>query len=316
MQMKPRISVVVPFLNEEQSIEELTKRLTAALSAHGPFEIIFVDDGSRDRSFDIVRSLYRDDAHVRAIKFRRNLGKSAALSEGFRAARGDVIVMIDADLQDDPDEIPKLVAALDHADLVTGWKEKRNDPWTKTFPSKVFNGFARSLFGLQLHDMNCGLKAMRAPVAHSIDLYGELHRFIPILAHLQGFRVAELPVRHHERKFGASKYGWKRFYRGTFDLTTVAFLARFQNSPLYLFGTIGGASFFLGFLIALYLTIIHFQGTSIGERPLLIFSVLLILTGLQLVLTGLLGELLVSRFRERRHPIEETLDHDNDISGA
>lgn len=307
----PRISVIVPFLNEEGSLKELAERLAAALGRLGMFEIIYVDDGSRDRSYDVVNSLFKEHAYVRAIKFRRNLGKSAALSEGFKAARGTIVVMMDADLQDDPSEVPKLVAALDRVDLVTGWKEQRNDPWTKTFPSRVFNGFARALFGLKLHDMNCGLKAMRAPVAHSLDLYGELHRFIPILAHLQGFRVAELPVVHHERKFGSSKYGWKRFFRGTFDLVTVAFLARFQNSPLYLFGSIGGASFLLGFAFAAYLTVVHFQGTPIGNRPLLTLSLLLMVTGLQLILTGLLAELIVSRFRERRHPIEETLDHDD-----
>ncbi len=310
--MTPRISVVIPFRDEEGSLKELSHQIDAALTPLGTFEIVFIDDGSRDRSYEIVRGLHEDHPYIRAIKFRRNLGKSAALSEGFKSARGEIIVMMDADLQDDPAEVPKLVAALDHVDLVTGWKEQRNDPWTKTFPSKVFNGVARSLFGLKLHDMNCGLKAMRAPVARTIDLYGELHRFIPILAHLQGFSVTELPVLHHERRFGASKYGWKRFVRGTFDLITVAFLARFQNSPLYLFGSIGAASFLAGIVIGAYLTVVHFQGESIGDRPLLMLSILLILTGLQLIFTGLLAELIVSRFRERRHPIEETLDNDRD----
>lgn len=314
--MTPRISVVIPFRDEEGSLKELTHRLVTALGPLGTFEVLFIDDGSRDRSYGIVKELFSEEPRIRAIKFRRNLGKSAALSEGFKATRGEVIVMMDADLQDDPAEIPKLVAALDRVDLVTGWKEQRNDPWTKTFPSRVFNGVARSLFGLKLHDMNCGLKAMRAPVARSIDLYGELHRFIPILAHLQGFSVTELPVLHHERRFGASKYGWKRFVRGTFDLITVAFLARFQNSPLYLFGSTGAVSFLGGLVIGAYLTVLHFRGQSIGDRPLLMLSILLILTGLQLIFTGLLAELIVSRFRERRHPIEETLDHERDERGS
>lgn len=308
--MKPRISVVIPFMNEEQSMRELYQRLVAVLEPMGQFELIYVDDGSTDGSYALVRDFYAHDQRVRAIRFRKNIGKSAALSEGFRAATGEIVVMIDADLQDEPSEIPALVSKLDEVDLVTGWKQVRNDPWTKRFPSRIFNGFATMLFGLKLHDLNCGLKAMRVDVAHSIDLYGDMHRLIPVLAHLKGFRVAELPVQHHERKYGASKYGWKRFFRGISDLTTVWFLGAFQNSPLYLFGGIGGISFGLGFLCALYLVIVKLQGHPIGDRPLLLFSVLLMLTGLQLIVTGLLAELIVSRFRERRYPIAEVLDHD------
>jgi len=313
--MKPRISVVVPYLNEEESLNELYQKLITTLEPLGTFEIVFIDDGSTDRSYEIVRELFRRDRRVRAVKFRRNLGKSAALSEGFRVVRGDIVVMIDADLQDEPNEIPRLLGALDHNDLVTGWKENRNDPWTKTFPSAVFNGFARLLFRTKLHDMNCGLKVMRADVARSIDLYGELHRFIPILAHLQGFNVAELPVEHHERRHGTSKYGWKRFIRGSFDLITVAFLGRFQNSPLYLFGGFGGLSILLGVGIGLYLTVLRLQGHSIGTRPLLTFAVLLIIAGMQLLFTGLLAELIVSRTHQRRYPVEEELDHDRPDRG-
>ncbi len=308
--MNPRFSVIIPFLNEEKSIRELYDKLVRTLEPMGPFECLFIDDGSTDGSFGIVKELHDRDPRVRAIKFRKNQGKSAALSEGFAAAHGEIFIMIDADLQDEPNEIPALVKKLDEVDLVTGWKEQRNDPWTKTFPSRVFNGFAGMLFGLKLHDLNCGLKAMRAEVARSIDLYGDMHRLIPVLAYIKGFSVAELSVVHHERKYGASKYGWKRFFRGTFDLMTVAFLGKFQNSPLYLFGSIGGATFAVGALAAVYLVIVKLQGHSIGDRPLLMFSVLLILTGLQLILTGLLAELIVSRFRERRFPVQETLDHD------
>ncbi|MFH0829144.1 MAG: glycosyltransferase family 2 protein [Candidatus Kerfeldbacteria bacterium] len=312
--MKPHISVVVPYLNEEESLNELYQKLIASLEPLGAFEIVFVDDGSTDRSYEIVRELFKKDHRVRAVKFRRNLGKSAALSEGFRVVRGEIVVMIDADLQDEPSEIPRLLSALNHNDLVTGWKENRNDPWTKTFPSAVFNGFARLLFKTKLHDMNCGLKVMRADVARSIDLYGELHRFIPILAHIQGFSVSELPVEHHERRHGVSKYGWKRFIRGSFDLITVAFLGRFQNSPLYLFGAFGGLSVFLGVGIGLYLTVLRLQGQSIGTRPLLTFAVLLIIAGMQLLFTGLLAELIVSRTHQRRYPVEEELDHDRPVS--
>ena len=309
--MQPRCSVIIPFLNEEQSIRELYEKLVRALEPLGTFECVFIDDGSTDGSYAIVKELHDRDPRVRAIKFRKNQGKSAALSEGFAAARGEIFIMIDADLQDEPNEIPALVKKLDEADLVTGWKQQRNDPWTKTFPSRVFNGFARMLFGLALHDLNCGLKVMRAEVARSIGLYGDMHRLIPVLAHIKGFSVAEMPVVHHERKYGVSKYGWNRFFRGTFDLMTVAFLGKFQNSPLYLFGSIGGVTFLVGALCAVYLVIVKLQGNSIGERPLLIFSVLLILTGLQFIFTGLLAELIVSRFRERRFPVQETLDHDD-----
>lgn len=309
--MQPRFSVIIPFLNEEKSIRELYDKLVGVLEPMGPFELLFIDDGSTDLSYSIVQELHGHDTRVRAIKFRKNQGKSAALSEGFAAARGEIFIMIDADLQDEPNEIPAMVKKLDDVDLVTGWKQQRNDPWTKTFPSRVFNGFARMLFGLKLHDLNCGLKAMRAEVARSIGLYGDMHRLIPVLAHLKGFSVAELPVVHHERKYGASKYGWKRFFKGIFDLMTVAFLGKFQNSPLYLFGSIGGTAFLIGFLCAIYLVIVKLQGNSIGERPLLIFSVLLILTGLQLIMTGLLAELIVSRFRERQVAVHETLDHDD-----
>ena len=309
--MQPHFSVIIPFLNEDKSIRELYDRLVGVLGPMGPFELIFIDDGSTDGSYAVVKELHTSDPRVRAIKFRKNQGKSAALSEGFAAARGEAFIMIDADLQDEPAEIPKMVGMLDGADLVTGWKQQRNDPWTKTFPSRVFNGFARMMFGLKLHDLNCGLKVMRADVARSIGLYGDMHRLIPVLAHLKGFTVAEMPVVHHERKYGVSKYGWKRFFRGTFDLMTVAFLGKFQNSPLYLFGSIGGVTFAVGALCAVYLVIVKLQGNSIGERPLLIFSVLMILTGLQFIFTGLLAELIVSRFREHRIPVQETLDNDD-----
>lgn len=309
--MNPRFSVVIPFLSEAASLDELYGRLVAALEPLGRFELIFVDDGSTDQSFAVAERLFQADQRVSLVKFRRNLGKSAALAVGWQRSRGEIVVTIDADLQDEPNEIAKLVTALDRFDLVTGWKQQRNDPWTKRVPSKVFNGVARLLFGVRLNDLNSGLKVMRAEVAKSIDLYGEFHRFVPILAYLQGWRVGELPVQHHLRKYGQSKYGWKRFVRGALDLLTVAFLGRFSNRPLHLFGTIGLLCFGLGFLIALYLTIIWFQGQSIGQRPLLTFAVLLLLTGLQFLFTGLLAELITSRSVPRRYPVERVLDREH-----
>lgn len=309
---RPRYSVVIPLFNEQESIEELYRKLREALTPLGSFELIFIDDGSTDRSFETVRRLFDRDQRVRALQFRRNVGKSAALSAGFKSGRGEIVITIDADLQDEPNEIAKLVRELNHADLVTGWKRERNDPWTKTFPSRVFNGIARKLFGSKLNDLNSGLKVMRAEVAKGIELYGELHRFVPILAHLQGFRVAEMPVVHHERKFGTSKYGWKRFIRGFFDLITIAFLGRFQNRPLHLFGSIGVLFFGVGVVIAAYLSVLRFQGHSIGQRPLLTLSVLAIITGLQFLFTGLLAELITSRSGQRKYPVRTVLDHDVD----
>ncbi len=308
--MQLKYSVVIPLFNEHASLEELYRRLVAALEPLGTFELVFVDDGSTDGSFEIVRRLFSSDRRVRAIQLRRNLGKSAALAEGFRMVGGEVVVTIDADLQDEPNEIPKLVAALKDFDLVTGWKQQRHDPWTKTFPSRIFNATAAMLFRLKLHDLNSGLKVMRHEVAASLHLYGELHRFVPALAAIQGFRVGELPVVHHQRKFGQSKYGWKRFIRGSFDLMTVAFLGRWQNRPLHLFGSLGALLFGAGVVIAAYLSVLRFQGQSIGQRPLLTFSVLMILTGLQFLFTGLLAELIISRSAERRYPVRTVLDHD------
>ncbi len=307
--MEPTLSVIIPFFNEQDSLRELYRRITGALVNIGSYELVFVDDGSTDGSFGIVEELFRSDERIRAIQLRRNCGKSAAQMVGFRAARSKIIATIDADLQDEPNEIPKMLAALDHADCVVGWKKTRHDPWTKRVPSFFFNATARWLFGVKLHDMNCGLKVMRREVADGMELYGELHRFIPVLAAQAGFRVAEVPVEHHERQFGKSKYGWKRFVRGSMDLMTVAFLGRFRNRPLHFFGGVGALLFLLGILCAVYLSFLHFLGQSIGNRPLLLFSALAILVGLQFTFTGLLAELLISRGPERQYPVRGILDH-------
>lgn len=306
--MDLQYSVVIPFYNERESLEELTAKLTQVMGGLGTYELIFIDDGSRDGSFEVIRTIYERDPHVRVFQFRKNFGKSPALAEGFRAVRGQVVIMIDADLQDEPNEIPKLVERLTSTDLVTGWKQIRNDPWTKTFPSRVFNRIARRLFKVQLHDLNSGLKVMRREVADGLQLYGEQHRFIPILASLQGFNVGELPVMHHERKYGVSKYGWRRFVRGSFDLVTIAFLGKFQHRPLHLFGPIGLVFILFGLVASAYLSILRFQGQSIGNRPLLTFAVLAIITGLQFLFTGLLAELITSRSERQRYPIKTRLD--------
>ncbi|MBI4092296.1 MAG: glycosyltransferase family 2 protein [Candidatus Kerfeldbacteria bacterium] len=311
--MNPKYSIVIPFYNERQSLTELYQRLVKAVEPLGPFEMIFVDDGSTDGSFEVVRQLFTQDQRVRALQLRKNFGKSAGLAVGFKAAGGEIVATIDADLQDEPAEIQKLVMALDHHDLVTGWKEHRHDPWTKTFPSWVFNSvLARTLFGVKLHDLNSGLKVMRREVADSLDLYGEHHRFIPILASLNGFRVSEVPVVHHQRKYGQSKYGWNRFFRGAFDLLTIAFLARFQHRPLHLFGGIGAVFTIAGLAVLVYLSVLRFQGQTIGNRPLLTFGVLGVLTGLQFVFTGLLAELITSRSTERHYSTRTELDHDRE----
>lgn len=295
--MRPRISVVVPLFDEEGTLEELHEKLTRVLRELGdPYEILFVDDGSRDRSGKIVAALAERDPAVGYVRFRRNFGKSAALDAGFRRARGEIVITMDADLQDDPEEIPRLVAALEEQklDLVSGWKKKRHDPLGKTLPSKLFNWTVRTLTGIKLNDFNCGLKAYRAEAIDGLDLYGELHRYIPVLVAWRGFAVGELAVKHHPRKWGHSKYGIERMAKGFFDLLTVILLTRYRRRPLHLFGWAGLVMFLLGFACLFYLTVIWFLGHGIGTRPLLFLGVLLVTVGVQLVSTGLLGEMINS----------------------
>ncbi len=296
--MDPVISVVIPFLDEEGTLEELHARLVEVLDAHGePFEILFVDDGSRDGGPERVRELAAAHPHVGLIRFRRNFGKSAALDAGFKVARGRYIFTMDADLQDDPKELPRLLAELEENDLdvVSGWKEKRHDPLTKTAPSKLFNATVRALTGLKIHDFNCGLKVYRREAVEGLDLYGELHRYIPVLVHGRGFRVGELPVTHHARKWGQSKYGVERMARGFFDLMTVILLTRYRRRPLHLFGWAGLLLSTAGVLCLAYLTVLWFLGLGpIGTRPLFFLGILLLMLGVQLVSTGLLGEMINS----------------------
>lgn len=290
----PDLSVVIPLFNEEPSLQLLGEQLNSALAAlQRQYEIIFVDDGSTDGSFDKLQQLHRGDPdHVRVVQFRRNFGKTAALAAGFRRARGEIVITMDADLQDDPHEIPKLLNKLDEGwDLVTAWREQRQDPPSKTLPSRLANNVVAWVTGLKLHDLNCGFKAYRAPVVGELKLYGDLHRYIPVLASWQGFRVAEVPVVHHPRRFGQSKYGWQRLMRGFFDFLVVLFLTHYLRRPLQLFGTLGAFCFAVGFVLGLYLTYLRFFGPGIGWRPALFLDVMAIVVGVQLISIGLLGEM-------------------------
>jgi glycosyltransferase involved in cell wall biosynthesis len=296
------ISIVIPLYNEEESLPELHRRLTEVLSGMGKeYEIIFVDDGSTDRSLETLERLCREDgAHVRVRSFRRNFGKSAALATGFQNARGAYVVTMDADLQDEPAEIPKLLSKLGEYDLVSGWKYPRRDPFTKRIPSKVINWLTAKLTGAKIHDMNCGLKVYKAEVVKGLSLYGEQHRFIPALAHADGFKVGEVQVTHHPRKFGHTKFGGKRFIEGIFDLITVLFITRYIRKPLHFFGIAGLALLLAGGCTLIYLVIGWLMGRWIGDRPLFLLSVLLIILGIQFISTGLLGEMLTSLSYEKR----------------
>jgi len=295
---RPEVSIIIPFLNEEATIHALFEGISATLGKYNKaFEIIFVNDGSIDRSEVVVRELMAEDHRVHLINLRRNFGKSAALSAGFAAARGGVIITMDADLQDDPAELPRFLDAIaDGADVVAGWKQIRHDPVNKTLPSRLFNAAVNRTFGLGLHDHNCGFKAYRAETLAELNLYGELHRFIPALLFARGFSIAELPITHHPRRFGQSKFGAGRLIKGALDLMTVSLTTRYGARPLHLFGGAGLILAMGGFAILAYLTGLWLTGMGpIGERPLLMLGILLLLFGSQLVGIGLLGELLLAR---------------------
>jgi glycosyltransferase involved in cell wall biosynthesis len=288
------LSIVIPLYNEEESLPELTDKLHQTMEKMQiSYEIIFVDDGSSDHSYDVLHQLHQKHPEVKIIQFRTNYGKSAALSVGFKHAQGDIIVTMDADLQDDPEEISRLLAKIYSGfDLVSGWKKVRHDPISKTIPSKLFNGVVSLLTGIKIHDFNCGLKAYRRTVTRDIKVYGELHRFLPALAHWQGYRVGEIEVKHHPRKFGISKFGMGRFWSGFVDFVTVLFITRFSKRPLHLFGVWGFGLSVLGFLTLLYLTVLWFYGEPIKNRPLFFLAILLLIVGMQFVSLGLLGEMI------------------------
>ncbi|TKJ39799.1 glycosyltransferase [candidate division LCP-89 bacterium B3_LCP] len=287
------VSAVIPLLNEEESLRELYELLAENLTQYDSWEIIFVDDGSTDSSLIILEELRSRDARIKIISFQMNYGKSAALDAGFNAALGKYIITLDADLQDDPGEIPNLIAELEKGnDLVSGWKKKRRDPISKTVPSKIWNLLTSILTGLRIHDFNCGLKAYRREVTRRLPVYGEMHRFLPAIVHWEGFRVTEIPVQHHPRKYGKTKYGARRFLNGLLDLLTIQFLVRYKKKPMHLFGLAGLIFTFAGFLILVYLTWGWLNGIWIGDRPLFLLGILLVVFGAQSFSLGLIGEML------------------------
>lgn len=299
----PDISVIVPLYNEEESLPELFDKIEQTIGRmQMSFEAIFVDDGSTDGSFQVLERLHRKHRELKVIRFRRNFGKSAALSVGFREARGEFVVTMDADLQDDPAEIPRLIEPLHDAfDLVSGWKRKRHDPLSKTIPSRFFNFVTAKMTGIPIHDFNCGLKAYRREVVKEINVYGELHRYIPALAHWAGYRVGEAAVQHHPRKYGRTKFGVSRFFKGFLDLLTVLFTTRYIRRPLHLFGVWGIISFLVGAAIDTYLSVEWMFGrTSLSNRPLFLVGFLFIIIGIQFVSIGLLGEMITRQERDEQ----------------
>lgn len=295
-----QISLVIPLYNEEESLPELTVWIERVMKEHGfSYEVILVDDGSRDKSWIVIEELASQNANVKGVRFRKNYGKSAALQTGFQHAQGEVVITMDADMQDSPDEIPGLYKMIitEGFDLVSGWKQKRFDPITKTIPTKLFNATARAVSGIYLHDFNCGLKAYKNEVVKSVEVYGEMHRYIPILAKKAGFsKIGEKVVQHQARKFGITKFGMERFLYGFLDLLSVSFMTRFAKRPMHLFGGLGALSFFIGFCIVLYLTVAKFAFMQyrMTERPVFFIGLLSIVVGVQLFVAGFLGEL-VSR---------------------
>lgn len=296
MQEKPDISFVIPAKNEEDSIIPLYQEIASVTSGlKRTFEIIFVDDGSTDQTFEILKKLHNQDGRTKAIRLRGNFGKSTALQAGFDRAQGEIIFTLDADLQDNPKEIPHFLAEIERGyDLVSGWKKKRHDPWHKVLPSRILNFATTKLTGVKLHDINCGFKAYKREVVENLNLYGELYRFIPVFAAKQNFKVSEVVIEHRPRKYGKTKFGIERNIKGFLDLITVVFLTGYLRRPGHFFGTIGLISFFLGFLIGLYIAYLRVTTGSIQFRhPLLFLGMLLMIIGIQLISTGLLAELII-----------------------
>jgi glycosyltransferase involved in cell wall biosynthesis len=300
-QRRSALSIVVPLLNEAATLEPLYREIETGLAATGiEWEVVFVDDGSTDGSYRELVRLHAAHLNVRVVRLRRNFGKAAALAAGIEVATGDVIVTMDADLQDDPAEIPNLLAKLDEGfDVVSGWKCDRRDPFVRRFVSRIYNSATRLATGVKLHDMNCGLKAYRAEVFEHVRLYGERHRFVPVLAHHLGFSVAELPVNHRPRTNGHSRFGIERYLRAPFDLLTIVFMGRYRYRPLHLFGGVGLTASIAGAAILAYLTVLKAGGTGIGGRPLLLLGVLLVVVGVQFLSLGLIGEMLTSHHEEK-----------------
>ncbi len=310
------ISIVIPAYNEEENIPVLYEKLKKVLDSLGKdYEIIFVDDGSEDRTPEVLKEIAEKDKKVKVIRFRRNYGQTAAMYAGFEHARGDVIITMDADLQNDPEDIPRLLEKVEEGyDIVSGWRKDRKDPFlSRKLPSKIANWIISKVTGVELHDYGCTLKAYRAEIAKRYRLYGDMHRFLPALAKRFGARITEIPVRHHPRLYGRSKYGIGRTVRVILDIFLVKFLNEYITKPLYVFGGAGFFLFLAGFLIELYLTLLKlFTGADIGDRPLLILGVLLILAGIQLISTGVIAELIIRTYYESRgekpYVIEEKIN--------
>jgi glycosyltransferase involved in cell wall biosynthesis len=303
-------SVVVPLYNEEESLEELHRRLTLVLQPlSDSFEIIFVDDGSTDNSFAVLKTLHEKDRRVKVIQLRKNFGKASALSAGFKKARGKIIITLDADLQDLPEEIPTLLKKIEAGyELVSGWKVKRKDPVVRKVASRLFNFVTSFYTGVKLHDFNCGLKCYKREVIDELDLYGELHRYIPAIANWKGFNVGEVKVDHHPRMHGKSKFGSERYLRGLFDLLTVIMLTKYPEKPLHFFGLLGTILSFSGLAITVYLGLVRLSGKWIGNRPLLLLGILLLILGVQFIFFGLMGELIVfSSQKETSYTVKEQL---------
>lgn len=305
------ISIVVPLFNEEESLPELTAAIADAISSQYSYEIIFVDDGSTDTSFQVVKDLSAGNDQVRGISFGHNYGKSVALQAGFEKVEGKYVVTMDADLQDDPNEVPEMIQMLkDGLDMVSGWKKERYDPISKTVPSKFFNYVTRKAAGIQLHDFNCGLKAYKREVIDNIYLYGELHRYIPMLAKKEGYtRIGEKVVKHHPRKYGKTKFGLSRFINGFLDLITILFVQRYFQKPMHFFGTFGLLLLMIGTGINFYMAALKiFLGLGIGNRPLLFLGILLMVLGIQLLSTGLIGELVnINHVKKQKPKIREVV---------
>lgn len=311
-----QISVVIPLFNEEESLPELTAWIDTVMKNHNfSYEIIMIDDGSTDNSWAVIKKLSLENFHVKGIKFQRNYGKAAGLYKGFEAAQGDVVITMDADLQDSPDEIPALYHMItqEKYDLVSGWKKKRYDPvLSKNIPSKLYNFTVRRMTGIRLHDFNCGLKAYKKQVVKSIEVYGEMHRYIPVLAKWAGFtKIGEKVVQHQERKYGITKFGMERFIRGPLDLLSVIFISKFSKRPMHLFGTFGILSFIIGFIILVhlsYMKLLHEQ-YNMTQRPLFFLGAICLLVGVQLFLTGFLAELVSRSSSDRnRYVCDETIN--------
>jgi len=308
------ISLVIPLYNEEESLQELTDWIGQVMKKNNySYQVIFIDDGSSDNSWNKIEELANANSNIRGIKFRRNFGKSAALNKGFEAAQGDVVITMDSDLQDSPEEIPELYRMIKEEgyDLVSGWKKKRHDPFGKKFPSKFFNWTTRKISKIKLHDFNCGLKAYRKEVVKSIEVYGEMHRYIPVIAKWAGYnKIGEKVVQHQKRKYGVTKFGMGRFIKGYLDLLSITFISKFGKRPMHLFGTLGTILFFIGFVIAIYLTVAKFLFSvyKMTERPLFYLGLLAMIIGTQLFLTGFLAEMISRNSTERnRYEIEKEI---------